>query len=382
MREKGKLEDFLEQKQYDWELLLPEFPGLMALSVVMQEPQYHGEGNVLEHTKRVCRAVTAGEGWKNLNKRDRAVLYMAAMYHDIGKKSRTMQDSSGKIISPGHALAGAKAFREVCYRELGQRFHIPFSLREETAWLIRYHGLPLLFMEKKTPSYELIRASESVSLPLLYQLGRADVQGRVCSDQANALDTIQYFKTFAGELGCYGTKISFANEYTRFTYFEKKDLWYGEQLYDASEFDVYVMAGLPLAGKDTYINEKLVGVPVISLDDIRGEMGIRPDEPSGPVVAVARERAKVYLRSKTPFVWNATNLILDNRQKVCRLCTDYGARVNLLYLEVPYTEILKRNAIRNRSVPVDVINRMIHRMDMAECVEAYRTIYMTDSVHL
>ena len=37
-------------------------------------------------------------------------------------------------------------------------------------------------------------------------------------------------------------------------------------------------------------------------------------------------------------------------------------------------EILRRHTIRDRSVSVDVINRMIHRMDMAECVEAYRTM--------
>ena len=371
-----KLEDFLERKGYEWEALLPEFPGLMALDETAQDPEYHGEGSVLEHTKRVCRAVVSGTEWKNLNKRDRAVLYMAAMYHDIGKKSRTMQDPSGRIISPGHAIAGAKAFREVCYRELEGGFQIPFSMREETAWLIRYHGLPLLFMEKAEPSYDLIRAAESVSLPLLYQLGRSDVQGRVCSDQKNALETTEYFKTYAGELGCYGKKISFANEYTRFSYFEKRDLWCGDRLYDVSEFDVYVMVGLPLAGKDTYISEELAGFPIVSLDDIRAEMGIRPDEPSGPVAAEARERAKAYLRAKTSFVWNATNLILDNRQKVCRMCAAYGARVNLKYLEMPYAEILKRNMIRDRSVPVDVINRMIHKMDMAECVEAYRTNYL------
>lgn len=373
---KAKLEDYLEQKGYEWEALLSEFPGLKALAEVIQEPEYHGEGNVLEHTKRVCRAVISGDEWKCLNKRDRAVLYMAAMYHDIGKKSRTMRDPSGKIISPGHAIAGAKAFREVCYRELEGRFLVPFSMREETAWLIRYHGLPLLFMEKDTPSYDVIRTAESVSLPLLYQLGRADVQGRVCPDQENALETTEYFKTFAVELGCYGEKISFANEYTRFSYFEKRDLWQGDRLYDASEFPVYVMAGLPLSGKDTYISEKLAGLPVVSLDDIRGELGIRPDEPSGPVAAAARERAKTYLRSKTPFVWNATNLVLDNRQKVCRLCADYGARVTMVYLEMPYAEILKRNTIRDRSVPVDVINRMIRRLDMPECVETYCINYL------
>ena len=46
-----KLEDFLERKGYEWEALLPEFPGLMALDETAQDPEYHGEGSVLEHTK-------------------------------------------------------------------------------------------------------------------------------------------------------------------------------------------------------------------------------------------------------------------------------------------------------------------------------------------
>lgn len=391
------LEVFLEQNGYEWSRILPVFPWIKELKAVMQDSQWHGEGNVLEHTRRVCEAVVSGQEWERLSRRDRAVLYMAAMFHDIGKQSRTKypegweraeDDGEGlfkaegkrsfntyRIISPGHANAGAKRFRELCYRELEARFFIPFTMREEMAWLIRYHGLPQLFMEKDIPAFHLIRAAESVKLSLLYQLGRADVLGRECRDQENALETVEYFKAFAMEIGCYKGKIRFANAFTRFSYFGRQNIWHGEQLYDTTAFDVFVMAGLPLAGKDTYVAEHFAGYPVISLDDIREEMGVRPDEPSGPVAAVARERAKGYLRSRTPFVWNATNLVLENRQKVCGLCADYGARVNLIYREVPYGELLRRNTIRARSVPVDVINRMIRRMDMVECVEAYRVDY-------
>lgn len=376
--EKERLEEFLERKGYEWDALLPEFPWLAELEGIMQDNEWHGEGNVLEHTRRVCQCIISGEEWKKLSRRDRAVLYMAAMFHDIGKRKKTASQPDGRIISPGHAVAGMKEFRELCYMELESRFLIPFSTREETAWLIRYHGLPLMFMEKDIPSYYLIRASESVRLTLLYQLGKADVLGRECSDKENALETVEYFKTCAVELGCYGKKIHFADAYTRFSYFQKRDLWHGSRLYDITDFDVWVMAGLPLAGKDTYISESLSGYPVISLDDIRKEMGIRPDQPPGPVVAVAWERAKVFLRSHTPFVWNATNLVLDNRQKICSLCVDYGARVNLIYKEASYAELLRRNTIRDRTVPVRVIGRMIHRMDMIESVEAYHTEFLTD----
>ena len=81
-------------------------------------------------------------------------------------------------------------------------------------------------------------------------------------------------------------------------------------------------------------------------------------------------------------MWNATNLVLDNRQKICRLCSNYGARVNIRYLEVPYREVLRRNTIRERSVPVDVINRMIRRLDMVERTEGFRVSFQQNDGRL
>ena len=162
MADQQRLEDFLEQKEYCFDALLVEFRWLEELEDVMQDSTWHREGNVLEHTRRVCRAVVSGEEWKDLNREERAVLYMAAMFHDIGKKSCTMRsaEEEGRIISPGHSIAGMKRFRELCYKELEERFLIPFAVREEIAWLIRYHGLPLLFMEKESPAVSLVRARE------------------------------------------------------------------------------------------------------------------------------------------------------------------------------------------------------------------------------
>lgn len=374
MNEKQSLETFLEQKKYDFEAVEPVFPCIGELETVQQDAVWHGEGNVLEHTRRVCRAVTDGTEWLDMSRRDRTILYMAALFHDIGKKDCTIEEE-GRVSSPNHSIVGMRRFREYCYREMEDRFEISFDMREEIAWLIRYHGLPLLFLEKEPVEYHLVRAAESVRIRLLYQLGRADVLGRECADRESALDTVEYFKAYAKETGCYDGRISFANDYTRFAYFHKRNLWTGDHLYDATEFDMYVMSGLPLAGKDTYIGQELPGIPVVSLDDIRSELGIRPDEPSGPVAAVAKERAKAFLRSKTPFIWNATNVLLDTRQKVCQLGLDYGARVNLIYREAPYSELLKRNQIRERSVPVEVIHHLIRKLYVPECVETYRVVY-------
>ena len=125
-------------------------------------------------------------------------------------------------------------------------------------------------------------------------------------------------------------------------------MWKGEDLFDDSDFDVILMSGLPLAGKDSWIEKNNADMPVISLDDIREELKLSPAKGSDKAVHTALERAKILLRRKEPFIWNATNIIGETRQKLVKLFAGYGARVHILYLEAPYQELLARNRKRAR----------------------------------
>lgn len=374
---KQRLFDFLAQNQYETAAFEEEFKLAEIMMEVPQNPVYHGEGNVWNHTKRVLEEIKKLPQWKMLDEDEKGILSMAAFFHDIGKIKCTKEED-GRIVSPKHAVTGAKMFRQLCYREYASRFEISFQEREEIAWLIRFHGLPSLFMEKEPVDVHLLRARECVRFPLLYLLGKGDILGRVCEDSGQNLLTVEYFKEYCRELDCYERKPVFANEYTRLRFYQGARVWQKDCLYDETEFPVYLMSGLPLAGKDTFIREYLKDIPVISLDDIREEWGIGPEDGSGAVAAEARERAKVYLRKKQPFVWDATNIVSDTRRKLYSLCEGYGARVTVFYIEVPYEQLLKRNQIRKRSVPVPVIDRMIGKMDMVEPSECYSVKYLAD----
>ena len=135
------------------------------------------------------------------------------------------------------------------------------------------------------------------------------------------------------------------------------------------------MAGLPLAGKDTYIQENFSHLPVISLDDIREEMGVRPSEPSGPVAAVARERAKGFLRTQTPFVWNATNTSKQMRSQLIDLFLTYGVKVKILYIEKPYAVWRKQNREREFMVPEAVLDTMLGELEVPQLGKAHEVVY-------
>lgn len=365
---------FLEEEKYCFEKIEQEFPEIRELKMILQNPIFHGEGNVWEHTRRTCNALLNFPEWLNLNREEKGILYLAALFHDIGKK-RCTKVQDGKIISPRHTMVGAKVFRENCYLNYSMKFNISFSVREEIAFLIQFHGLPLLFMEKRNIELELLRARECVRFSLLYLLAKADGEGRICENQAEVRCTIEYFREYAKEIQCFEEKVGFANLFTRWRYFKGANIWKEQKLFDETKFPVYLMMGLPLSGKDTYIEKELEEMPMVSLDVLRQKMGISPKESSALVAARAREEAKEYLRKKHTFVWNATNMTFDIRNRIEDLCENYGARVILLYLEAPYEELLRRNQIRERKVPAMVIERMLHRMDMPQPTECYQVIY-------
>lgn len=265
----------------------------------------------------------------------------------------------------------------MAYRE-GARYGLSFRQRETVAKLIRYHGLPVWFWTKKRPDFNLLEAAECVPLRLLFLLSFADVQGREADLAGGLSGQVELFADYAKELDVWEHPYAFSGAYTKFRYFQKESLWQGTDLYDGLEFDVTVMSGLPLSGKDTWIGKNGGNLPVVSLDDIRAEMGIPPAKGSGRVVQEALGRARDFLRKKEPFIWNATNTVQETRQKLVRLFAGYGARVHLVYLEVPYGELLARNRKRERHIPEPVLEDMIRKLEIPAPWEAYEVKWVTE----
>lgn len=358
-------------------------PELNALKNLPQDLAFHGEGDVYSHTRMVCERLTSLPEWATLSEEDQTLLFLAAAFHDIGKITCTKQED-GIWISPRHTIAGEKRFRQMAYRDAAQ-FGLTFRQRETVAKLIRYHGLPVWFWAKEKPAGELLKAAESIPLRLLYLLSRADVEGRIAADARQLEDQVEFFADYAKELGIWEQPYTFANPYTKFLYYQqylqKEDLWYKAKLYDDTAFDVLLMSGLPLSGKDSWIahyNEKNTKMPVVSLDGIRRQYGIPPAKNTGKVAQLATNQAKNFLRQEQPFIWNATNIVQETRQRLVGLFAGYHARVHILYLEAPYQELLDRNQKRTRYIPGPVLEDMIGKLEIPAPWEAYTTFMLPD----
>jgi predicted kinase len=136
------------------------------------------------------------------------------------------------------------------------------------------------------------------------------------------------------------------------------------------------MAGLPGAGKDTWIHEHMPDVPVIGLDNIRRELGIGTTGNQGAVVMTAKARARDYLRRRQPFIWNATNVIRALRSQLIDLFTAYHARVRIVYIEAPFAAVLARNHHRHYPVPPEVIAKLAGKLELPDPTEAHQVSWI------
>ena len=112
-------------------------------------------------------------------------------------------------------------------------------------------------------------------------------------------------------------------------------------------------------------------ISAVSLDDIRNELEIDATDNQGEVAQLARERSRELLRARTSFAFNATNLLRQTRQRWVDLFADYGARIEMVYLEPALPAVLARNRRREKPVPENVILQLAGKCEPPTLTEAH-----------
>lgn len=368
----------------NWKCIIegPLKPYLKAMEATEQEPCWHGEGNVLVHTQRVCEVLVTTRDWQQMDKPRREVLFVAALLHDIGKPDTTRR-IDGRLSAPKHSPHGASLARTLLWQTFGLAgTPEKQAVREAVCALIQYHGRPLHLLDRThadTLALGLASIGEMTglfSLEMLALLAEADVRGRICQDGAELLEKVILFRMLCQEAGCFQGPFAFPSAYSRFACLSGRNVVPGQPLYDDTWGQVLIMCGLPGTGKDTWISRHYPDLPVISLDAIRQELGIAPGQPQGKVITKAREKAKEYLRIHQPFIWNATQLTQTLRRNQVELFTRYGASVCIQYLETSWEQQLERNSQRPQAVPEAVIGHMLAQLSPPMPTEAHEVTWL------
>lgn len=355
----------------DWDYLNESFDWLRDMKGVPQNPQWHAEGDVYNHTKMVIDTLVSLPEFQKLHEQDKHILFTAALLHDVEKRSTTTTediDGISRIVSPNHSKKGEYTSRKLLYKDIVT----PFAIREEIVNLVKYHGLPLWTLDKDNPVKDVIKVSLVLNTELLYLLSKVDVLGRLCEDKDDLLLKIELFKELCIENDCFGKKRQFKSDYSRYLYLNRYNGCLDYEPFENFSSTVYMLSAIPGTGKDTYIKNNL-NCPTVSLDDIRRERKISHADKKGmgEVVQIGKEMCKEYLRKKTSFVLNATNFTKDMRGKWITLFTDYNARVKIIYLEVPYKQLISQNRNRKYVVPDVVLETMLGKLEIPTYDEAH-----------
>ena len=376
MEKINNLYKYLPKDNIDYELINNEIfkPYVNILKNTMQEPKWHGEGDVYTHTTMVLNKLISLKEYQGLSELEKLIVFLAALFHDIGKGVCTRIEN-GEIVSTNHGVKGSIMLREYLWKDLGLCGTEEYQeFREGICLLVRYHSNPIHIYEDLAK--RVIKLSTNTKLTkyfnikLLCILSKADALGRISSSDDEHLYNISQMIKEAKKLDCYEKEFSFNDSYTKYQYLTKDNIWPYQSLYNNHKGTIILLSGLPGTGKDTFIKNNYPNMPVISLDDIRDKLKISLNDNQNEVYEYAKNLAKEYLRDKKEFIWNATNITNLVRNKQLNLFHNYNFSVKIIFLETSLEENLKRNKDRVRKVPEDVIFDLLSKLNIPEGFEA------------
>ena len=162
------------------------------LQKVEQEPKFHPEGNVWNHTVQVVD--NAAKLKKYANKINEFMF--AAMLHDIGKGATTKRNKDGKLISYNHDEVGAKLVEEILKRCDSEFLDISYVSK-----LVKYH-MHHLYIVKNLPygnTEEMIKEANLNDLVLLFICDRLGRNQKTVEEKMKEINDINkiliYLKT-------------------------------------------------------------------------------------------------------------------------------------------------------------------------------------------
>ena len=222
---------------------------IQQLRETPQNPRYHAEGSVYNHTLLVLSQFEEHHKQFSLSERDHQALYLAVLLHDVGKPvvTRWVQ---GRWSARGHEAAGVPIARDFL---LG-RPEVDASQRQRILSLVRYHSAPLQMGLRGASLHQYKQLATRVDLRLLGQFAWFDLHGRICVDQDQVYAIIDEFLTEIVPRVEYemGTFAEIQERYRSASHQRKNALWQSLQ-----QDNSYLLEKLLLVSQDKGANSPL-----------------------------------------------------------------------------------------------------------------------------
>lgn len=335
----------------DYILSIPEFA---KLKDCQQNPRWHAEGDVWKHTLKCLE-----HAYDIINTRDEFLIedkeherrfIMAVLFHDIGKAATT-EFVKGNWHAYGHDIIGEKIARRILWDE-------NLYEREYVCSMVRYHMDILKIGEKKHPLETIVKMSKNVNMWDMFLLKECDMYGSIQDPEVSTFE--KDTDTLCSIQSVFGSLSRNMQHAYRLVFGTGKD---------ESAVNVWVLIGLPGAGKNTWIAENGENCVAVSRDDIRAELGfcgegdkiIGTPQQENAVTAVFNDRLKKAVQSGKDVIINNINLKKKYRDAYHVLLAGFNVNWNYVYIEAPTLQ----DNIDRRDGQIDAsqFREMIERFD-------------------
>ena len=364
---------------------------LEQMAATQQNPRFHGEGSVLDHTRLVLRRFHEMKSEFDLTPSEERMLEWAAILHDVGKVSATRFEG-GRWRSPGHEKAGIPVARNLLF----QQPDLTPTERRQILQLVRWHGFPLAWMLNKCSLNALKKLGIQTDLRLLAIFAMFDLHGRECERQdfvqASAREFLESsVPRVEYEMGRYA---DLQERFGQWNLRHKNAAWKAlqmgqmdllERLLDASPVPEYntrgkkvtLTVGPPKSGKTDYIREHFPHQFHVQLIDHGFDSQITDDDYyfSRKLVEF-KHLLTVYLNRHRHVVLEGWNVQGPVRRRLTEMLRDQEIEFELLVFEAPLTSIQARNQQSDTPLPEDTLAREYDQWDLLHPWEAHRIQYV------
>lgn len=329
-----------------------------------QNPRFHAEGNVYNHTMLVLEQYYKYIDDFSLNAEDREVLYWAAILHDLGK-TKVTRLVEGRWVARGHEAAGVPIARNI----LLSKPEITPEQRHRILNIVKWHHVPMRWglMGTRYASYK--RLSTQTDIRLLGIFALFDVMGRICVNKSHVLEVIDHFNEvivsrIQYEFGSHNEIQSF---FDKANYKKKNALWHALKADDIRllekvmyrppekerepQTNCIISIGPPKSGKTTYLQHMYPNHEHFDFDTTA-----LPNQKIG-LQKMTNDLSRLRKSLSNPFgeerkvVVDGMNLNVSQRKQVMEYVRDCGAKVHYIFFEKSLDEIKANN--QKSSCPIE-----------------------------
>ena len=330
--------------EINWDFLetIPEFA---VLKECEQNPKWHSEGNVLNHTKLALEKfnteVLNADLYYSFSDEELLMLRATVVLHDIGKGVTTSLGKDGNWHAYGHECEGEKIARVLLWNE-------DIHVRETICALIRFHMEPLRLFESKNWLNKMIEIGCRVPWKYLWVVKMADLLGSVQINGGTMKEDLmkmELIKETAQALGIW--KCKNRDKFKNIIKYSDRAALPWKVSYSPEKV-AYIMIGLPGAGKNTFINKNVPKDAVqISRDDIRVELGfcksdekyLGTPEEENRVTVLYDEKLTSAISLHKKIVLNNIHLKKKYRDASVTLLRKNGYKIVYVYVEAPTLDV-------------------------------------------